>query len=194
MTSVDSRRPLLVVLSGPSGVGKDAMLDELERRGWRFHRVVTCTTRPPRPGERDGVDYHFVSDADFDALVHDGGLLEHAVVYGKQYGVPKRQVLDALARGEDVFVRTDVQGAASIRRLMPEAALVFIAPTSIEDLEERMRARGDDDEVRIERRLATARSEMARRGEFEHVIVNAPERLAEAADELERVLNGTTGR
>jgi guanylate kinase len=175
-------------------VGKDAILDELERRGWSFHRVVTCTTRPPRPGERDGVDYHFVSDADFDAMVRDGGLLEHAVVYGMQYGVPKRQVLDALSRGEDVFVRTDVQGAASIERLMPEAVLVFIAPTSIEDLEQRMRTRGDSDEARIQRRLDTARSEMARRDEFEHVIVNAPDRLADATDQLERILSGTVRR
>lgn len=192
MTSADSRRPLLVVLSGPSGVGKDALLDELERRGWRFHRVVTCTTRPPRPGERDGVDYHFVSDADFDAMVRDGGLLEHAVVYGMQYGVPKRQVLDALEAGTDVFVRTDVQGAASIKKLMPEAVLVFIAPTSIEDLEQRMRARGDSDEARMRRRLDTARGEMARQDEFEHVVVNAPGRRADAADHLERILSGTT--
>ena len=191
MSASFGRKPLLVVLSGPSGVGKDAILDELDRRGRTFHRVVTCTTRPPRPTEQDGIDYHFVSDAEFDRLIRGGGLLEHAVVYGMQYGVPKQQVLDALNRGEDVFVRTDVQGAASIKKLMPGAVLVFIAPTSIEDLEQRMRARGDTDEVRMQRRLETARGEMARQGEFDHIIVNEPDRLSDAAEQLERILNGT---
>lgn len=185
------RPPLLVVLSGPSGVGKDALLDELEERGWRFHRVVTCTTRPPRTGEREGVDYFFVTDAEFGKLLNEGGLLEHAVVYGQQYGVPRRQVVDALARGEHVFVRTDVQGAAAIKSLMPTAVLVFIAPPSIEDLKARMRARGDEDGERMQRRLETARSEMARQGEFDHVIVNEPGRLGEAGDRLERILSGT---
>ncbi|HLB23544.1 MAG TPA: guanylate kinase [Dehalococcoidia bacterium] len=189
MSAAGDRHPLLLVLSGPSGVGKDAILDELARRGHDFHRVVTCTTRPPREGERDGVDYHFVSDADFDGLIASGGLLEHAVVYGHRSGVPKRQVLDALAAGRDVYGRTDVQGAASIRRLMPEAMVVFIAPTSLAELEERIRARKSDDEARIQRRLDTARSEMGRQPEFEHVIVNEPGKLEGTVDRLERLLS-----
>ena len=189
MSAAGDRHPLLVVLSGPSGVGKDAILDELARRGHDFHRVVTCTTRPPREGERAGVDYHFVSDADFDGLIASGGLLEHAVVYGHRSGVPKRQVLDALAAGRDVYGRTDVQGAASIRRLMPEAMVVFIAPTSLAELEERIRARKSDDEARIQRRLDTARSEMGRQPEFEHVIVNEPGKLEGTVDRLERLLS-----
>jgi guanylate kinase len=176
--------PLLVVLSGPSGAGKDAVLDELARRGHEFHRVVTCTTRPPRDNERDGVDYFFVSDAEFDQLIETGGLLEHAVVYGHRSGVPKQQVLDALARGTDVYARTDVQGAASIKRLMPDAVLVFIAPSSLGELEMRIRARKSDDEANIARRLATARDEMARQHEFDHIIVNAPGRLADTVDRL----------
>jgi len=189
MSAAGDRHPLLLVLSGPSGVGKDAILDELARRGHDFHRVVTCTTRSPREGERDGVDYHFVSDADFDGLIASGGLLEHAVVYGHRSGVPKRQVLDALAAGRDVYGRTDVQGAASIRRLMPEAMVVFIAPTSLAELEERIRARKSDDEARIQRRLDTARSEMGRQPEFEHVIVNEPGKLEGTVDRLERLLS-----
>jgi guanylate kinase len=177
-----------VVLSGPSGVGKDAVLDELERRGHRFHRVVTCTTRPPRDGERDGVDYFFVSDREFDQLLAEDGLLEHAVVYGHRSGVPRRQVLDALARGADVYVRTDVQGAATIKRLMPDTVRVFIAPADIREIEARIRARASDDEARIQRRLDTARAEMARSSEFEHVIVNAPGRLDDTVDELESIL------
>jgi guanylate kinase len=181
--------PLLVVLSGPSGAGKDAVLDELARRGHAFHRVVTCTTRPPRDNERDGVDYHFVSDAEFDALIAGNGLLEHAVVYGHRSGVPRQQVVDKLAAGVDVYVRTDVQGAASIKRLAPEAVLVFISPSSLDELEERIRARGSDDEERVQRRLKTAHEEMARQVEFEYVIVNEPGRLEATADRLVEILD-----
>ncbi|HEY8172315.1 MAG TPA: guanylate kinase [Dehalococcoidia bacterium] len=181
-------RPLFVVLSGPSGAGKDAVLDELARRGHRFHRVVTATTRPPRDNERDGVDYFFVSDADFDRLIETNGLLEHAVVYGHRSGVPKQQVLDQLAAGVDVYVRTDVQGAASIKKLMPDAVLIFVAPSSLDELDQRIRARKSDDEERIARRLATARDEMERRGEFEYVIVNEPGRLDATADQLVDIL------
>jgi guanylate kinase len=184
----DDHRPLFVVLSGPSAIGKDSILDELKRRGHNFHRVITCTTRDPRPNERDGIDYHFVTDAQFGELLASGGLLEHAEVYGQLYGVPKQQVVDALDRGIDAYVRTDVQGAATIKRLMPDAVLVFVAPGSMNDIEERIRARNADDEDKIRRRLATAQSEMERMGEFEHVIVNASGRLNEAVSRLEEIL------
>lgn len=190
----DERHPLLVVLSGPSGVGKDAILDELALRGHDFHRVITCTTRAPREGEQHGVHYFFVSDSDFDALIENGGLLEHAVVYGHRSGVPKQQVLDAMAAGRDVVVRTDVQGAASIKALMPDAVLVFVAPTSLAEIEERIRARGSDDEERIQRRLQTAEAEMRRQPEFEHVIINAPGQLAASVDQLEVILRGARAR
>ncbi len=183
-----TQQPLFVVLSGPSGAGKDAVLDDLARRGHHFHRVITCTTRPPRPGERDGADYHFVTDAEFQRLVAEDGLLEHATVYGRHYGVPKQQVLDKLAEGLDVYVRTDVQGAASIKRLMPDAVLVFIAPGSLPELEARLRARNADDDAQVERRMRTAREEMARAGEFAHVIVNAAGQLAATVDRLAEVL------
>ncbi len=181
-------RPLLVVLSGPSGAGKDAVLDELGRRGYPFHRVITATTRPPRVNERHGVDYYFHTDREFDSLISHGGLLEHAVVYGHRSGVPKRQVLDRLAGGVDVFVRTDVQGAAAIKEAMPDAVRIFIAPASIDEIEDRIRARNSDDEERIRRRIDTARSEMARSGEFEHVIVNEPGKLEETVDRLVSIL------
>ncbi len=187
----DARAPLLVVLSGPSGVGKDAILDELERRGRRFHRVITCTTRAPRESEREGVDYYFVSEEQFDALIASDGLLEYANVYMHRSGVPRQQVLDKLAEGLDVYVRTDVQGAATIKHLMPDAVTIFIAPTSLDELEERIRGRGADDEARIARRLATARDEMTRAGEFEHVITNEPGRLETAVDRLAEILAGT---
>lgn len=184
-----SHTPLLVVLTGPSGVGKDAVLDELARRGHRFYRVITATTRPPRENERDGIDYFFLSDAAFDQLIETGGLLEWAHIYGHRSGVPKQQVLDRLAEGLDVYVRTDVQGADSIKRLMPRAVRIFIAPSSIEELEDRIRARAADDEDRVARRLAAARDEMARQHEFEHIIINHPGRLPETVDRLEEILN-----
>jgi guanylate kinase len=187
--SADARgRPVFVVLSGPSGAGKDAVLDELERRGYRFHRVITCTTRPPRENERDGVDYFFVSDLEFDELIAAGGLLEHAVVYGHRSGVPRAQVVEQLAAGTDVVVRTDVQGAASIKRQMPDAITVFVAPSSLDELEGRIRARGSDDDERIARRLAAARVEMQRQDEFDYVIVNASGLLDATVDQLEEIL------
>jgi guanylate kinase len=187
-------RPLLVVLSGPSGAGKDAVLDELERRGRKFHRVITCTTRPPRTNERDGIDYNFVTREQFDRLVAEDGLLEHATVYGESYGVPKQQVLDKLAEGIDVYVRTDVQGVASIKKLMPHAVRIFISPPSLEELETRIRARNTDDEARIQRRLATARSEMARAHEFEHTIVNQTDQLSATVDRLIEILDAERTR
>ncbi len=183
------QRPLLVVLSGPSGAGKDAVLDELARRGRKFHRVVTCTTRPPRPGEREGIDYYFITDQAFDALISGGGLLEHAVVYGHRSGVPRQQVADKLAQGDDVYVRTDVQGAAAIKLLAPSALLIFIAPSSMGEIEARIRARRSDGEDRIQQRLKAAHAEMARRSEFGYVIVNEPGRLEETADRLIEILD-----
>jgi guanylate kinase len=141
------RRPLLVVLTGPSGAGKDAVLDELAKRGRRFYRVVTATTRQPRDNERDGVDYVFMDDSAFDQLIESGGLLEWAHVYGHRSGVPKQQVIDRLGEGLDVYVRTDVQGADSIKRLMPHAVRIFIAPSSFDEIEQRIRARRSDDEA-----------------------------------------------
>ena len=173
--------PLLVVLSGPSGAGKDAVLDEMVRLGYRFHRVVTCTTRAPRDNERDGIDYHFVSDAEFDRLIASGGFLEHAIVYGHRSGVPKQQVVTKLAAGSDVIVRADVQGAATIKKLAPGAVLIFIAPSSIAEIEDRIRARGSDDEQHIQRRLRTAVAEMARQHEYDHVVVNEPNHLTDTA-------------
>lgn len=178
----DDQHPLLIVISGPSGAGKDAILDGLEERGHEFHRVITCTTRAPRAGESDGVEYFFLTDAEFDDLVATDGLLEHAEVYGHRSGVPRQQVLAALASGRDVVVRTDVQGAATIKQRMPDAVLVFVAPTSLDELEARIRARGSDDEERIQRRLRTARTEMSRQSAFDHVVTNAPGKLTESID------------
>ena len=177
--------PLLIVVSGPSGVGKDAVLDRLRERGFTGHIAVTATTRPPRESTVE-VDPHLsiLSVQDFDRLLAEDGLLEHAQVYGHRYGVPKQPVKEALERGQDVVVRVDIQGAASIKALAPAAVLVFLAPPSLDELEERIRSRGLDDEPTIRRRLGKASEELARTPGFDYVVVNERDRLDEAVDRL----------
>jgi guanylate kinase len=186
--------PILLVLSGPSGVGKDSVLARLAEKGLPFRRVLTVTTRPRRPGERDGVDYSFLKDEEYDRLLASGGLLEHAEVYGLRYGVPKAPVRQALARGEDVVVRVDVQGAATLRHLLPKAVLVFLAPASLEELEGRLRRRRTEDEAVVRRRLETARQEMEQQGLFDYVVVNADGRLDEAAERLASIIEAEKRR
>ncbi|HWQ11975.1 MAG TPA: guanylate kinase, partial [Roseiflexaceae bacterium] len=129
--------PLLVVLSGPSGVGKDSILMRMRDVGFPFHFVVTATSRPMRPGERPGYDYHFHTTQEFEALIAAGELLEWANVYGHYKGIPKSEIRNALASGRDVILRIDVQGAETIRRLAPEAVLIFVVPGSFEELRNR---------------------------------------------------------
>jgi len=170
--------PLVVVLSGPSGAGKDSVLraalqrDALRVDG-RLATVVTAKTRPPRPGEEHGVHQLFLSEREFDALLAEGGFLEHATVYGHRSGVPRDQVERLLAAGKTVVIRTDVQGARTLRAKIPQALLVFLTAPAIADLEARIRARSADDEAAIQQRLAVAEAEMAEAEWFDHVIVNA---------------------
>ncbi|MGQ9571604.1 MAG: guanylate kinase [Dehalococcoidia bacterium] len=182
------RHPLLVVLSGPSGVGKDAVLARLKAKRRGYHFAVTATTRPPRPNEVNGRHYHFLTAEQFEALLSAGELLENAVVYGHRYGVPKAPVREALARGQDVIVRTDIQGAATIKGTVPQAITIFLAPASLAELEERLRRRGADSEEQLRLRLATARREMDAACHFDHVVVNAHGKLAKAVAEVERII------
>ncbi len=182
--SAPSSEPLLVVISGPSGVGKDAVLDKMKEKGLPFHFVVTATTRAPRPGEQQGVEYHFLSEEEYDRLLAEDGLLEHAEVYGRRYGVPRAQVREALAHGRDVIVRIDVQGAATIRKLAPEALFIFLAPGSQAELEERLRRRETEDEAAFRLRVETAAKEMTGRDQFDHVVVNKQGKLDEAVERV----------
>ena len=184
---VDSH-PLLVVISGPSGVGKDALLDVLRSRGRPYHFAITATTRPSRGAEIDSRDYYFLTPDRFEELAADGELLEHALVYGHRYGVPKAPVREALAGGRDVLMRTDVQGAATIKGAVPQAVTVFLAPASLADLEERLRRRATDSPETLRVRLATARREMDAASHFDYVVVNAEGHLKEAADQVERII------
>ncbi len=177
--------PLLVVISGPSGVGKDSVLARLRERGLDFHFTVTATTRPQR--EVDPADHQFLrflSEDAFDRLLAEDGLLEHAEVYGYRYGVPKAPLREALGRGQDAIVRVDVQGAATIRKLVPPAVLIFLAPPSIEELEARMRERGLDDDAVIQRRLEKAAWELEQLPKFDYAVVNERDRLDGAVDQV----------
>jgi guanylate kinase len=147
------------------------------------------TTRRPRPGERDGIDYHFVSDEEFDLLVAGGELLEWAHVVGHRSGTPARPVEEALAAGRDVVLEIDVQGARQVREGGSEAVLIFLAPPSMEELERRLRSRGTEDEARLALRLATARKEMAQLPLFDHVVVN--DRLDEATAQVEAIIQAS---
>ena len=174
---------LLLVISGPSGVGKDTVLARLKERGQPFHYTVTMTTRPPREDEAaDGPFLRFASEEEFGRLLAEDGFLEHAQVYGYRYGVPKAPVREALASGRDVVVRVDVQGAATIKALAPEALLIFLAPRSIEELEARMRTRGGVEEGTLARKLEAVAREMDQRRHFDYTVVNEKGRVDEAVD------------
>lgn len=180
--------PLLVILSGPSGVGKDAVLLRLRELGRPYRFVITNTTRPPRPNERHGVDYFFLDQPAFDQLIHKGEMLEWARVYNHCYGVPKAQVRDALAAGKHVLVRTDIQGAESIRKLAPEAVFVFLAPASIEDLENRLRARATNSGDDLKLRLEIARKEIQTAPSFDYTVVNEHGKLDASVAALDAII------
>lgn len=179
-----AHQPLLVVISGTPGVGKDSLLRRLREWGHPFHFVVTATDRPPRPGEVHGVDYYFVTTGEFTRMIEEGELLEHALVYGQHKGIPRRHVREALASGKDVIMRVDVQGAATIRRLAPEAVLIFLTASSEEELEQRLRKRGSDSPGQLQKRIATAREEMNQLPEFDYVVVNRDGELDHAAEDV----------
>ena len=180
--------PLVVVISGPSGVGKDATLKKMQEMGLPFHFVVTATTRPQREGEVDSKDYFFVGMGEFARLIEEGELLEHAVVYGQYKGIPKQQVREALASGKDVVMRIDVQGANTIRRLVPEAVFIFLRAESEEALIRRLMERKTETPDGLKIRAATARAEMKRIQEFDYCVINRECNLEETARLIEHII------
>ncbi|HEY4689808.1 MAG TPA: guanylate kinase [Anaerolineae bacterium] len=182
------RHPLLIVLSGPSGVGKDSVLAGLEKTGLPFHFVVTANTRPRRPGEIEGQDYHFVSMSEFTEMIEQGELLEYAVVYGDYKGIPKQQVRQALASGQDVIMRLDVQGAMTIRRLVPEAVLIFLMAGSEEELMARLHSRQTETPDTLKLRIVTAREELKRLDEFDYIVLNRAEALDETVEAVVSII------
>jgi guanylate kinase len=180
--------PLLFVLSGLSGVGKDAVLAGLRQCGLPLEFIVTVTTRPPRPSERDGVHYHFVSGERFQELVDGGELLEWASVYGNRYGTPRREVREALAAGRDAIVKVDVQGAASIKKIVPRAVFIFLATPSLADLAERLRRRRTESRKDLELRLQTAAEELKKLHLFDYIVVNRGGELGCAVEDVRAII------
>jgi guanylate kinase len=175
-------QPLLVVISGPSGVGKDSVVRGLKERNLRMHFVVTATTRPRREEETQGVDYFFLSKDEFARMIEQDELIEYAIVYNDYKGIPKQQVRTALASGLDVVMRVDVQGATTIRKLAPEAVLIFLTTESEAALVRRLKSRQTETAENLSLRIATARQELKRAAEFDYLIVNADGRLDETID------------
>lgn len=194
-SSVNAGGPLLVVISGPSGAGKDTILARLRERKLPFHFTVTGTTRPKREvNPADHEFLRFLSDEEFDRLLADGGLLEHANVYGYRYGVPKAPVQEALERGQDVIMRVDIQGADSIKNLAPGALLIFLKPSSLDELEQRLRARRQDGEEALLRRLEAATRELDAQSRFDYVVVNEQDKLDEAVDRILQIIETERAR
>ena len=162
----------LFVITAPSGAGKTSLIEALMRADPSLKISVSYTTRAPRPGETNGVDYHFVDDATFLAMRGRDEFLESAEVHGHRYGTSKKVLLDAVSRGEDLILEIDWQGARQVRKLYPDCIGIFILPPSVDELERRMRNRAQDSEAVIRRRLESAREELTRAGEFKYAIIN----------------------
>lgn len=180
--------PLLVVISGPSGVGKDSILMRMREVGFPFHFVVTTTSRQMRPGEREGFDYHFVSSGHFEEMIAQEELLEWAEVYGHYKGIPKAQIRQALATGRDVILRIDVQGAATIKQLAPQAVFIFVAPGNFDELRDRLRWRRTEKSDEIERRLGVARRELEQVDHFDYVVLNHADHLDDAVGQIRAII------
>ena len=187
------RRGTLIVLAGPSGVGKGSVVERLRSRdpgGLAYS--VSVTTRPPRPGEVDGTDYRFVTDAVFDEMIASEDLLEWAEIVGHRSGTPARFVEETLSAGRDVLLELDVKGAQQVKAKVPEARLIFLLPPSFDELEQRLRGRGTEDTAAVERRLATARWELQQEGWFDDRVVN--DDLQRAADEVAAIIDASHTR
>ena len=179
------------VITGPSGVGKGTLIRGLMERIPELALSVSATTRPPRPGERDGLDYHFLTPTQFDRRVGEGGFVEHATYSGNRYGTLRSELERCLAAGVPVVLEIELQGARQVREAMPEATAVFIAPPSLDALRARLVGRGTDSPDQVDERLRTAESELAAQPEFTHVVVN--DRLEDATDQLAAIVQRALG-
>ena len=176
--------PLLIVISGPSGVGKDSVIKRMKTHDLPFHFIVTATTRARRDDEVHGVDYFFISYDEFNEMIKNEELLEHAIVYGDQKGIPKEQVRQALETGKDVVMRIDIQGAETIRQICPQALLIFLTTQNEAEMVERLKLRKTETKEGLKVRIATARQELKRIQEFDYVVINRDCHLDEAVDAI----------
>jgi guanylate kinase len=181
--------PLLIVISGPSGAGKDTVMECMKERGMPFHFVVTATTRPKRDHEIHGRDYFFTSKEEFARMIENNELIEYAIVYNDYKGIPKEQVRQALASGKDVVMRLDVQGAETVRKLASEALLIFITTENEDELERRLRDRKTESPDALALRIATARKELQRIESFDYVIVNRDYHLDDTVEKVRAIID-----
>ena len=186
--------PVLLVLSGPSGVGKDAVLERMKERRLPLRYVTTVTTRAQRPREVEGKDYFFTSQAEFKELIDQNELLEYAEVYGNFYGVPKAPVREALRGGHNAVVKVDVQGAATIKKIAPEGVFVFLLPPSLEELTKRLSRRLTESPQTLKRRLETAPEELRQLGMFDYFVVNHEDKIDQAVDEIAAIITAEKSR
>jgi guanylate kinase len=181
-------QPLLIVLSGPSGVGKDAVLARMKKQGCPFHYVVTATTRPKRAKEKNGVDYYFISPEEFQQMIDKGQLLEWACVYGNYYGVPKEEISQALSKEKDVILKVDVQGAATLKKILPQAVFIFLTSPSTEELEKRLRQRRSESSDDLALRLEKAAEEIRSLPKFDYVITSHQDKLDDVISQIEAIV------
>jgi guanylate kinase len=180
--------PLLVVLSGPSGTGKDAILSRLKESGYPAEFITTVTTRPKRTREKDGVDYRFIPHERFQAMLEAEEFLEYAEVYGNWYGVPKEPIREALERGRDTVLKVDTQGAATIKKLVPQAVFIFVVPPSMDELSARLRGRRTESDFDCDLRLKTAAEEMKQLPMFDYVVVSQQDKIDLAVLAIEAII------
>jgi len=181
-------RPLLIVLSGPSGAGKDAVLTRMKELDYPLEYIITVTTRPQRAKERDNVDYHFISTEKFQEMIPRNELLEWANVYGNWYGVPKQSVKQALDKGQDIIVKVDIQGAATIKKILPQAVFIFLMPPSMEELTLRLKQRHTELPFDLALRLKTAEEEIKQLPLFDYIIVNKQDEIDLAVSSIKAII------
>lgn len=181
-------KPLLIVLSGPSGAGKDALLTKMKESGYPLEYITTVTTRTQRAEETDNVDYHFVSTRKFQEMVKNNELLEWANVYGNWYGVPRQPVKEALDRGQDIIVKVDTQGAATIKKILPEAVFIFVMPPSEEECVTRLKRRRTEPPFNLALRIKTAEEEIKQLPLFDYVVINKRGEIDQAVSEIKAII------
>jgi len=187
-------RPLLIVLSGPSGAGKDAVLSRMRNSDYPLKYITTVTTRPHRASETNNVDYHFVPEEKFQAMIERNELLEWATVYGNWYGVPKKPVKQALDAGQDTVVKVDVQGAAAIKKILPEAVFIFLMPPSREELKQRLKQRHTESSVDLDLRIKTAEEELKQLSLFDYVVFNRQGEIDRAVAKIQSIITAEKHR
>jgi len=183
-----SRRPLLIILSGPSGVGKDAVLTRMKELGYPFEYITTVTTRLRRAGERNHIDYHFVTAEKFQQMIKQDELLEWANVYSNWYGVPKEPIKQALERGEDTIIKVDIQGAATIKKILPQAVFIFMMPPSMAELGQRLKKRHTESDFDLNLRLRTAQEEMKQLSLFDYMVFSRQDEIDRAVSDIAAIV------